>query len=235
MSELDDERARLRAIFRERSQPGQEDLAWEDHQQRVRWASFERAWQTIDARRLVKLEVLEIGCGRGGWLPAFAKHGTRRLAGIDLVPGRIEEAQARLPDADLRVGCASNLPWEAASFDLVVLSTVLSSIECRELRRDLGLEARRVARRDARALVFDLRWPSPWNAAVHRVSVDEVAETLGRRSLRSESLLCLPPLGRRLARRTPSVLDWLERCPLLHTHRLDIVPLNPSAPPTRTA
>src|SRR4051794_30224348 len=58
--------------------------------------------------------ILEIGCGLGRWLASFESFGALRehLAGIDLDEQRIEESRARFLGADLRVGDATNLPWE---------------------------------------------------------------------------------------------------------------------------
>ena len=86
--------------------------------------------------------MLEVGCGAGGWLADFERWGVKRgsLAGIDLNPDRIREAQLRLGrtlgfgdgdspvQPDIRVGDASKLPWRPASFDVVLQSTVFTSI-----------------------------------------------------------------------------------------------------------
>src|SRR5580658_678590 len=63
--------------------------------------------------------VADIGCGDGAWLLEFAQWGASpdSLAGIDLNEGRIQRARRRLPQADLRIGSAGQLPWPDASFD----------------------------------------------------------------------------------------------------------------------
>ena len=104
-----------------------------------------RALDGLRRFRLLPLEnrsVLEVGCGAGGWLADFERWGVKRgsLAGIDLNPDRIREAQLRLGrtlgfgdgdspvQPDIRVGDASKLPWRPASFDVVLQSTVFTSI-----------------------------------------------------------------------------------------------------------
>ncbi|HGY92428.1 MAG TPA: glycosyltransferase, partial [Planctomycetes bacterium] len=114
-----------------------------------------------DRDRLETLRVLEIGCGRGGLLAGLKARGVApsRMAGLDLSPERIARAQKILPEADLREGCATELPWPDRSFDLVLLPTVLSSIADDGMRAAVLAEAGRVAKRHV--LVHDMRWVRP--------------------------------------------------------------------------
>jgi ubiquinone/menaquinone biosynthesis C-methylase UbiE len=50
------------------------------------------------------------------------------LYGIDLSAEHIEYARRCIPQADLRVGGASELPWPDKSFDLLSQFTVFTSI-----------------------------------------------------------------------------------------------------------
>jgi ubiquinone/menaquinone biosynthesis C-methylase UbiE len=71
--------------------------------------------------------ILDVGCGTGyllGRLAARAPH-AETLAGIDAASAMIEAARSAATDDRLRfvVGTAEQLPWPAASFDLVVSTT----------------------------------------------------------------------------------------------------------------
>ena len=71
--------------------------------------------------------ILDVGCGTGyllGRLAAWAPQ-AEVLAGIDAAPVMIEAARHAVADVRLRfvVGVAEQLPWPAASFDLVVSTT----------------------------------------------------------------------------------------------------------------
>jgi SAM-dependent methyltransferase len=62
--------------------------------------------------------VLDIGCGAGAFLRLIAD-GRAEPSGLDASAALIAFAQARLLQADLRVGEMEELPWENDSFDLV--------------------------------------------------------------------------------------------------------------------
>lgn len=71
------------------------------------------------------LRILEIGCGRGIALPVIAARcAPRRLAAIDIDARLLGEATQRLAatgtDATLVLGDVRAMPFEAASFDLVI-------------------------------------------------------------------------------------------------------------------
>ncbi|HEY7770189.1 class I SAM-dependent methyltransferase [Longimicrobium sp.] len=88
--------------------------------------------------------VLDIGCGDAGVLIAFAERGAR-CAGIELDEKSLERGRLRAEEhgveVDLRSGVAEALPWEDASFDLVILDNVLEHVTDREKTL---LEIRRV-------------------------------------------------------------------------------------------
>ncbi|MGN9909368.1 class I SAM-dependent methyltransferase [Phytohabitans sp. LJ34] len=72
--------------------------------------------------------VLDVGCGSGDLL-AFAAGLGLTAAGIDPAPGMVEQARARLPEADIRLGSAEPLPWPDAHFDLAVSVNALQFAE----------------------------------------------------------------------------------------------------------
>jgi ubiquinone/menaquinone biosynthesis C-methylase UbiE len=67
------------------------------------------------------LRVLDVACGPGHVLLAFARHGCF-AAGVDLTPHTLRVAQHRLPDASATLVCGhvESLPFRERSFDLVV-------------------------------------------------------------------------------------------------------------------
>lgn len=79
--------------------------------------------------------VLDIGCGDAGVLIAFAERGAH-TAGVELDEKSLERGRLRAEEhgvrVDLRSGVAEALPWEDASFDLVILDNVLEHVRDRE-------------------------------------------------------------------------------------------------------
>jgi ubiquinone/menaquinone biosynthesis C-methylase UbiE len=71
-------------------------------------------------------DLLEVGCGTGLLLERFGSF-TRTAAGIDLSPKMLERAKAR--GLDVRVGSATDLPFEDESFDVTCSFKVLAHVE----------------------------------------------------------------------------------------------------------
>jgi ubiquinone/menaquinone biosynthesis C-methylase UbiE len=104
-----------------------------------------RRWRLEDVTR-----ALDVGCGAGHWglrlfglMPANA-----RFVGVDHEGGFLDAARARAHErglgerAEFRVGSATELPFEDASFDLVTCQTVLIHVgdakrALREMKRVL--------------------------------------------------------------------------------------------------
>ena len=80
-----------------------------------------------------------------------------RLAGIDLMPARIEEGRRLLPAARFEVGSAHELPFADNSFDLVSQFVLFSSIVHPGLRRAVALEMARVLRPGGSILWYDIK------------------------------------------------------------------------------
>ena len=92
--------------------------------------------------------VLDVGCGPGTVLERLARERDVEPAGIDVSPAMLEEAQRRLPDADLRLGRAESLPFADGSFDVALMRMVVHLLDrpaaFREVVRVVGPEGRLV-------------------------------------------------------------------------------------------
>jgi SAM-dependent methyltransferase len=102
--------------------------------------------------------VLEIGCGTGHWLREFVKWGVRaeNVTGIDILADRLKVARTLCPPA-VRLQCANaaELPFPDARFDIVLQSTVFTSILDMELKRRVAAEMMRVVKDDGLVLWYD--------------------------------------------------------------------------------
>jgi len=104
-------------------------------------------------------ELLEVGCGTGLLLRRFSRL-ARRAIGVDLSPGML--AVARQRGLTVVEGSVSQLPFEAASFDVVVAFKTLPHVP--DLRRALSEMARVV--RPGGVLVVGLYNPRSLRRAV---------------------------------------------------------------------
>jgi ubiquinone/menaquinone biosynthesis C-methylase UbiE len=90
-----------------------------------RWGRYVRASTEATLRR-VQLSpaqrLLDVGCGTGFLLSRLLQEQPSvRVAGVDLSPGMVAQARARLPaSVPVLVADAEALPFPAASFDVVV-------------------------------------------------------------------------------------------------------------------
>jgi SAM-dependent methyltransferase len=180
--------------------------------------------------------VLEVGCGGGGWLPTFEAWGVRRddLAGIDLDEARVERARRLLsadynesgklqaPGADLRLGDAATLPWDNAAFDLVVQSTVFSSVLDSAMKWSIAFEMLRVLKPGGFLLWYDFRFNNPWNPHVRGVGLPEIESLFPNCRRRVRRVTLAPPLARKLVPLTWIGSQVLEGLGFLNTHYLGV-------------
>lgn len=165
--------------------------------------------------------VLEVGCGSGNWLEMLL--GAESLAGIDLDPGRAASAAGRFPGADIRNGDASRLPWESGSFDLVLQSTVFSSILDSGMRRAVASEMLRVLAPGGAILWYDFFVNNPSNPNVRGIRRREIEALFPgcRVALRRATLA--PPIARRIVPVSWELAALLESLRVLDTHWFGVI------------
>src|ERR671936_2610559 len=73
------------------------------------------------------MRVLDVGCGPGGLTRALAERvGGQNVAAVDPSEPFAEACRARVPDADVRVAPAEELPFPDGSFDRVLSQLVVN-------------------------------------------------------------------------------------------------------------
>jgi ubiquinone/menaquinone biosynthesis C-methylase UbiE/glycosyltransferase involved in cell wall biosynthesis len=173
---------------------------------------------------LGNLDILEVGCGTGNELSRLVASGAepRRLSGIDLREGAIDEARARVPGAHLVFGDASNLPYPNGSFDLVYQATALSSMPSRAMRDQVAAEMRRVARPGGLIVSYDFAW-NPTNRETVGIGTRELHRLFPGLPLEVHRVTLTPPLARWLGDRSEHALRMVAGVSILRSHRLAIV------------
>jgi ubiquinone/menaquinone biosynthesis C-methylase UbiE len=114
--------------------------------------------------------VLDLGCGIGNILMALSERiaFTQPAVGIDVSPALIELGRRDIHRAgldgriDLQVASATSLPFESASFDVVVTSHVIKHLDDDALVQALS-ELARILRRGGRFLLWEFK-KSPLSA-----------------------------------------------------------------------
>jgi SAM-dependent methyltransferase len=111
---------------------------------------FQALLAQIGARRSAMMEraaggpgsLLDVGCGGGELLQAAAARGWR-VAGVDPIVQAVQDARARVPSADLRVGLTSDAGFAEGSFDVVSAFHVLEHMpDARAFLREIARFAR---------------------------------------------------------------------------------------------
>lgn len=168
---------------------------------------------------------LEIGYGRGGWLPDLLEWGlgSGDLHGIELDKDRAEVAWKTLSGADLRVGNAAAMPWPDAAFRLVIASTVFTSILDSEVRSAIADEVTRVLAPGGALLWYDFRMNNPSNPHVRRVVRSELRSLFPGLSGSLRALTLAPPVARTVVPVSRSLARLLESVPFLRTHLLAVL------------
>jgi ubiquinone/menaquinone biosynthesis C-methylase UbiE len=162
--------------------------------------------------------VLDIGCGTGWLLGELARIADpTRLSGVDLIAARVDAARSRVPEADVRVADARELPYEDESFELVTLLTTLSSMPSGDPVTLALDEAARVSSPTGIVLCYEPRIPNPFTRSTTRISGASLAESLGP-AVRTQALTGFPPVARRLGPLTGRLYPMLAS--LAPTHRL---------------
>lgn len=168
---------------------------------------------------------LEIGYGRLGWLSDLISWGIdeRNLHGIELNAERAACAQQALPVADLRIGDATNLPWEDETFDFTVMSTVFSSVLSDEIRLLIAGEIRRVLRSGGVLIWYDLAVNNPKNNDVIGIGSQKLSQLFDGFEIILKSVTLAPPLARFIAPKSFALAAALSAIPFLRTHKVGIL------------
>lgn len=87
-------------------------------------------------------KVLDVGCGTGEHLQRAADAGLKPF-GLEPAPAMLEIARDKVPAAEIRQGVATELPYDDAEFDLVIMVEVLRYLDQPDIEKALA-EARRV-------------------------------------------------------------------------------------------
>lgn len=194
-------------------------LAAMQERQRAMLGIFKRiGWTDLSQRSL-----LEVGCGTGSNLVECVLMGftPADLMGIELLPQRHALARERLPAAlRLLQGDATAAGIEAASFDIVLQSTVFSSLLDDAFQQRLADTMWAAVKPGGGVLWYDFTVDNPRNRDVRGVPVRRVRALFPQGRVQVRRITLAPPLARAATRLHPALYTLFNALPLLRTHVL---------------
>ena len=172
---------------------------------------------------LSSLDVLEVGCGHGDNLLELIRLGCdpAHLIGNELLPVRVSVARHRLPAAvALFPGDATALPLPEATVDLVVQSTVFSSLLDDAFQQRLAARMWQWLRPGGAVLWYDFTWDNPRNPDVRGVPLARIRSLFPEGTIDARRVSLAPPLARQVVRLHPAAYRVFTTLPWLRTHLL---------------
>ncbi len=180
---------------------------------------------------LAALRLVEVGCGSGSNLLELLQWGflPEHLSGLELLPERHAEARRRLPPATaLWLGDASVAPIEPASQDLVLQSTVFSSLLDDAFQQRLADAMWSWLKPGGAVVWYDFVVDNPRNPDVRGVPMARVRQLFPQARIADERVTLAPPIARRVCAWHPRLYGVFNALPWLRTHRLAWIGKNAS-------
>lgn len=110
-----------------------------------------RIQQISNSIELTGSSILDCGCGRGGYVMALRELGADAV-GIEFLEEKVKDARKLgIPEAFVKVGDATKMPFEDSSFDALIFNEVLEHVPNDSLALQ---EAYRVLKPGGKVLVF---------------------------------------------------------------------------------
>jgi len=185
-------------------------------------------WRQLAARPGAPQDwcLTEVGCGAGGNLLEMLRLGLapEHLSGVELLPERYQAARQVLPAAvHLHLGDASQAPLQDASQDLVLQSTVFSSILSDAVQQQLAEAMWRWLKPGGAVLWYDFIVDNPRNPDVRGVPLRRLRALFPAGRLRVQRVTLAPPLARAVCRLHPAAYTLFNVIPWLRTHVLAVI------------
>ena len=171
-------------------------------------------------------KILEIGCGNGDLLRDFIKWGARpnHLFGVELMAERVAEAISVCPKAvKICRGNAASLQFPDEIFDLVLQSTVFTSVLDRDTKAQMAAEMCRVLKPSGLILWYDYHMNNPQNPDVRGVKLREIETLFPKCEIRMRRITLAPPIARRLVSYSWLLCYFLSKIPWLCTHYIGVI------------
>jgi ubiquinone/menaquinone biosynthesis C-methylase UbiE len=171
------------------------------------------------------LKILDVGFGSGSDILTLIKYGfnVKNIHGVEILPERFNRVNEMLPTANLKLTEGFSLPFADHSMDLIIQSTVFSSVLAPESRQQLAAEMYRVLNINGKIFSYDMRINNPWNRNVTKLDKAEIKRLFPEAKTSFFTLTLNPVLARRLARFSILACEILEKLPFLCSHYYAVI------------
>lgn len=185
------------------------------------------AW--LNGRPFNEITILEIGCGDGVNILNFVKWGATpgNIVGNELLEDRAAHAKARLP-ASVRIvtGDASALDLPNESIDLVLQSTVFSSVLDEQMRQTLADRCWELLKPGGAFLSVDFVFNNPANHDVKKLTILQLAALFPDGKLTAKKITLAPPIARRVVPISTWLYPFFNVWSFLRTHAICLIEKN---------
>lgn len=168
-------------------------------------------------------KVLEIGCGSGKNLLELIRLGFKpeNIIGNELLEDRAELARRILPSATKIIcGDASSLNLANNSFDVIIQSTVFTSILGDAFKKRLAERVWELLKPGGGILWYDFIYNNPKNHDVKGIPIKEIKELFPHGSIKVWRVTLPPPIGRVVTKIHPGLYNFFNLFPFFRTHVL---------------
>lgn len=182
-----------------------------------------RLLRSVGLPPLAERTVLEVGCGAGGNLLGLLRLGFRptNLCGNELLPESVAVARERLPAAiRLLPGDALQLELPPASFDVVLQSTVFTSILDPDFQQRLAHRMWNWVKPGGGVLWYDFTFDNPRNPDVKGVSLARIRQLFPEGRVLARRVTLAPPISRLVTRIHPALYTVFSSIRPIRTHVL---------------
>ena len=170
--------------------------------------------------------IFEVGCGGGGWIRDFIRWGAlpKNLTAVECLDERVCEANVLCPEGvNIQKGNGAKLSQPSNHYDIVLQSTVFTSVLDLEVKKAIASELMRIVKNDGIILWYDFHVNNPSNPDVKGVGKKEIHHLFPGCSVRLQRITLAPPLYRLIAPFSWGVAGFLERLKVFNTHYLGII------------
>jgi ubiquinone/menaquinone biosynthesis C-methylase UbiE len=188
--------------------------------------SFIRLLERNGCFFLANRKILEIGCGNGSLMREFVKWGAlpENVTGVELLTDRVDEAISLCPKGmQIIQGNTAKLSFVDQSFDIVLQSTVFTSVLEKRMKAQMAAEMCRVLKPDGLILWYDYHMDNPKNPDVKGITSREIRELFPECVIQLQRATLAPPIARLLAPYSWILCYFLERVPWLCTHYVGVI------------